>query len=326
MSPRSTAILMLILATATWGYSFPGGKALMAALSADLPGRSEWFYSSFMISMRFALAALVLLAFQPKAITRIRPSEWRQGIGLGVLAGIGMFLQSDGLQYTTASAVAFLTQFAAVLVPLYCAIRDRTLPSLRTIACIVMVMAGVAILGQFDWKAMRFGRGELETLVATVFFAAQILWLDRPVFKGNDTQRVSMIMFAAISVVIAPVWMVHTQSPSDVLAILAPRPSVMFVFLSLMLICSLIAFLLMNHWQPRVDATTAGIVYCAEPLFATVLALFLPEMLGRFLGIHYPNEVFTRHLIVGGGLITLANILVATAPPSLPPPKQTTPS
>jgi drug/metabolite transporter (DMT)-like permease len=315
MSSRSAAILMLILATAAWGYSFPGGKALMTAFSADLPGRNQWFYSSVMISVRFALAALILIAFQPKALSLIRPSEWRQGIGLGFFAGIGMLLQSDGLQYTTASAVAFLTQFAAVLVPIYCVFRDRRAPNLRTIICIVMVMAGVAILGQFDWRTMRFGRGELETLVATVFFAAQILWLDRPIFKGNDTRRVSIIMFAACAMVTAPVWIMHAESPGDITALLIPRPGIGIIFLSLTVICSLVAFLLMNHWQPRVDATTAGIVYCAEPLFATVLALFLPEILGPFLGIHYPNEVFTNHLILGGSLITVANILVALAPP-----------
>ena len=306
---------MLILATAAWGYSFPAGKALMADLSGELPGRDPWFYSAFMISIRFALSALVLLAFQPKSIARIRPSEWRQGIGLGLFAGTGMLLQSDGLQYTTASAVAFITQFAAVLVPLYCAIRTRRAPSLRTMVCIVMVMAGVAILGQFDWKALRFGRGEIETLVATIFFAAQILWLDRPIFKGNDTHRVSMIMFAACAVVTAPVWIIHLHSPADLGAILALGLPFHTVFLSLMILCSLIAFLLMNHWQPYVDATTAGIVYCAEPLFATALALFLPPIFGRFLGIEYPNELFTVHLLVGGGLITLANILVALAPP-----------
>ena len=318
MTSRRSAILMLILATAAWGYSFPGGKALMAALQKDLPGRDEWFYSAFMISARFAIAALVLFAFQPKSFARIRPSEWRQGMGLGFFSGIGMLLQSDGLQYTTASAVAFLTQFAAVLVPVYCAIRDRRAPSFRTIICIAMVMAGVAILGQFDWKAMRFGRGELETLLATVFFAAQILWLDRPVFKGNDTHRVSMIMFAACAVATAPVWIAHTKSVSDIAAFATPRASVAVVSLSLMIVCSLVAFLLMNHWQPRVEATTAGIVYCAEPVFATVMALFLPETLGRFLGIEYPNEAFTNHLLLGGGLITLANIIVALAPTASP--------
>jgi drug/metabolite transporter (DMT)-like permease len=314
MSSRTVAILMLILATAAWGYSFPGGKALMVAFSKDLPGRSEWFYSSLMISARFALGAFVLFAFQPGTFRRIRPSEWRQGIGLGVFAGIGMLLQTDGLQYTTASAVAFLTQFAAVLVPIYCVIRDRRAPSIRTIVCIVMVMSGVAILGQFNWRAMSFGRGEFETLLATIFFAAQILWLDRPIFRGNDTHRVSMIMFATCAVVLAPVWMTHAQSPWDFLAVLAPRPPVAIIFLSLMLICSLAAFLLMNHWQPHVDATTAGIVYCAEPLFATVIALFLPQMLGQFLGIGYPNEAFTTRLLLGGGLITLANILISLAP------------
>jgi drug/metabolite transporter (DMT)-like permease len=177
-----------------------------------------------------------------------------------------------------------------------------------------MVITGVAILGQFDWKAMSFGRGEWETLFATAFFTAQILWLDRPIFRGNDTLRVSMIMFATCAAVVAPVWILHLHSASDLAALLLPRPSVGIVFLSLMLICSLAAFLLMNHWQPYVDATTAGIVYCAEPLFATVLALFLPQILGRFLGIHYPNETFTSHLLIGGGLITLANILISLAP------------
>jgi drug/metabolite transporter (DMT)-like permease len=318
MSSRRVAIFMLVLATAAWGYSFPGGKALMLAFSTDLPGRNEWFYSAMMISVRFTLAAVVLIAFQPGSLARIRPSEWRQGIGLGAFSGIGMLLQSDGLQYTTASAVAFLTQFAAVLVPIVCAIRDRRPPTARTIACIAMVMTGVAILGRFDWKAMTFGRGEVETLVATAFFAAQILWLDRPIFRGNDTRRVSIIMFATCAVVTAPVWIMHTSSPSDLVVILLPKPAIAIVFVSLMVICSLVAFLLMNHWQPRVDATTAGIVYCAEPVFATVMALFMPQMLGRFLGVNYPNEVFTGHLVIGGGLITLANILVALAPPSAP--------
>jgi hypothetical protein len=283
MYSRKVAIPMLILATAAWGYSFPGGKALMAAFSAELPGRNEWFYSALMISARFALAALVLLGFQPKVFSRIRASECRQGFGLGVFAGFGMLLQADGLQYTTASAVAFLTQFAAVLVPIFCMFRDRRAPSIRTIVCVLMVITGVAILGQFDWKAMSFGRGELETLLATAFFTAQILWLDRPVFRGNDTLRVSMIMFATCAAVVAPVWMLHLHSAADLAAILLPKPSV-------------------------------GIVYCAEPLFATVLALFLPQILGRFLGIHYPNETFTSHLLVGGGLITLANILISLAP------------
>jgi drug/metabolite transporter (DMT)-like permease len=311
---RSRAIFMLLLATAAWGYSFPGGKALLAALDAALPGRGAWFFSALMISTRFALAALLLFAVRPRALVEMRAAEWRQGIALGVFAGLGMLLQADGLRYTSASTVAFLTQFAAVLVPIYCVWRDRRLPSARTILSLALVVIGVAILGQFDWRALRFGRGEFETLLGTGFFAAQILWLDHPRFRGNDSGRMSIIMFAAVALVLAPVWLGQTHSPAEIGALFL-RPAFAAVYLSLTLLCSLLAFLLMNHWQPHVDATSAGIIYCAEPIFATAFALFLPVPLGHWLGIEYANETFTLHLLLGGSLITAANILIALQPP-----------
>ena len=224
-----------------------------------------------------------------------------------------MLFQSDGLQYTSASSVAFLTQFSAVLVPLYCVWRDRRLPSARTIACVALVLAGVGILGRFDWRALRFGRGEFETLIGTGFFTAQILWLDHPRFRGNDSGRMSVAMFFAIALVLAPVWLAHAQSPADV-AVLFARPEIAAMFVSLTLVCSIAAFLLMNRWQPHVDATSAGIVYGAEPLFATALALFLPAPLGRWLGVEYANEAFTAHLLLGGGFITAANIFNSLKP------------
>lgn len=304
---------MLILATVLWGYSFPAGKALMKAYAAELPGQSEWFFSALMISLRFLLAAALLVAVQPRALGQMRADEWRQGIGLGVFAGLGMLFQADGLHYTKASSVAFLTQFTAVLVPIYCAMRDRRSPGMKILACIVMVMAGVAILGDFNWQTMQLGRGEVETLIGAGFFTAQILWLDHPKFRGNSAGRVSIVMFAACGLVLAPVWIAHSKTIGDVAVVLMSAKSIA-VFLSLTVLCSLLAFLLMNHWQPHVDATTAGIVYCAEPLFTTVMALLLPEVLGGWLGVTYPNEKFTQNLIIGGGLITVANVLIALQP------------
>jgi len=70
----------------------------------------------------------------------------------------------------------------------------------------------------------------------------------------------------------------------------------------------------MNRFQPAVDPTTAGIIYCAEPLFATMLALVIPAMLAPFLGVEYANEHFTPALLFGGSLIVLANILISLQP------------
>jgi len=308
---RARAIAMLAVSCAAWGLSFPGGKVFMAALEQALPGRESWVFSSLTIGGRFALGALVLWALQPRAFARLTGSEWRQGLVLGVLCGFGALIQTDGLAYTAASTSAFLTQFCAVLVPLYLALRHRRLPPPLTICCVLLVMAGVAVLGRFDWHALRLGRGELETLVSTVFFSAQILWLERPIFRGNDPLRVSLVMFAMIAAVNAPVFIIHAHHAADALALFA-SPAVFAIFAGLTLFCSLIAFLMMNRWQPHVDATTAGIIYCAEPLFATVFALFLPTLLARAVGLSgIENETMTPHLLIGGALITGANVLIS---------------
>jgi drug/metabolite transporter (DMT)-like permease len=311
---RTRAIFMLILATAAWGLSFPGGKALMTAMESALPDRNSWFYSSLTISARFFLASLLLWIVHPRAWGQLTANEWRQGIGLGFFGGFGMFAQADGLIHTAASTSAFLTQFAAVLVPTYVMFRDRRLPSLLTIACIAMVMAGCAILGQFDFAQLHLGRGEAETLLSTAFFTGQILWLERPGWAGNHTGRVSMVMFATVGIAALPILFCTLHHVSDVRVIASTGP-MLALFVSTTLVCSIFAFLMMNRWQPHVDATTAGIVYCAEPLFATAFALFLPAWLGPWLGIHYANEQFTKHLVFGGALITAANVLISLKPP-----------
>ncbi len=311
---RARAILMLTLSCAAWGLSFPGGKVFMAGLARELPGRSSWVFSSLTIGGRFTLGALVLWLLQPRAFSQLKPSEWRQGVGLGVLCGFGSLVQMDGLTFTAASTSAFLTQFSAVLVPIYTAIRDRRVPSPLTMFCVLLVMAGVAVLGRFNWQTLQVGRGELETLVSTVFFSAQILWLELPIFRGNHTGRVSLVMFAVIAAVNAPVFLWHAHHPADALAVFASVP-LFAIFAGLTLFCSLIAFLMMNRYQPDVDATTAGIIYCAEPLYATVLALFLPTLLAAAIGLGgITNETATTHLIIGGSLITIANVLIARQP------------
>jgi hypothetical protein len=44
------------------------------------------------------------------------------------------------------------------------------------------------------------------------------------------------------------------------------------------------------------------------------MALFLPAMFSAFALIAYPNEIATWRLLAGGGLITLANVLLQMKP------------
>ena len=89
---------------------------------------------------------------------------------------------------------------------------------------------------------------------------------------------------------------------------------------SLALFCSVGAYLIMNIWQPRVSATEAGLIYTTEPVFTAVFALFLPALLGEFIGSSYDNETVSNTLLAGGSLVLVANLLMQwKRPPHMPP-------
>ena len=70
----------------------------------------------------------------------------------------------------------------------------------------------------------------------------------------------------------------------------------------------------MNKWQPFITTTEAGLLYCSEPVFTALLALFLPAWFSLWGGLNYLNETLGVNLLVGGGLITLANVLIQLKP------------
>jgi drug/metabolite transporter (DMT)-like permease len=105
--------------------------------------------------------------------------------------------------------------------------------------------------------------------------------------------------------------------PSDCLVPLASGPWLVFTAV-LTVFCTLWAFLLMVKWQPKISATEAGLIYCFEPVFASVMALYLPGVFSRWVGFDYANETLTWQLLVGGGLITLANVLLQVKPMARP--------
>ena len=95
-------------------------------------------------------------------------------------------------------------------------------------------------------------------------------------------------------------------------------PAVVGCLLALTLFCTLCTFTLMNHWQRDLEATEAGLIYCAEPVWTSLLALFLPAWLAGWTGVAYANETPTTRLLVGGGLITAANVLIQLRRPPAP--------
>ena len=304
--PRLRAFLALVCTCALWGLSFPVMKTLGAHLSARDPGVSTWFVAAATLVVRFGSAA-VLVAFL--GLPRPTSSEWRQGLWMGLFTGTGMLFQMDALSFTSASTSAFLTQGYIVVLPVVAAVTARALPSPKIALCVLTIASGLALLSGFDWTRLRLGRGETETLLAALCFAFQILCLDHVAYRANRTRVVSVLMFASIALLLVPVAIGTARSVADVSLLFATPVAAALVFV-LSVPCTTIAFSLMNRYQPDVTASEAGIIYGAEPLFASVLALFLPRFFAGLAGITYANEQLTDRLLVGGGLVVIANVLL----------------
>jgi drug/metabolite transporter (DMT)-like permease len=306
---------MLVLATLFWGLSFPVVKSILLLHEQLLPGASSWFSTVYTVAPRFVLALAVLCAVKPRAWRGLTRGELKQGLVIGCFSSVGMLFQNDGLRYTAASTSAFLTQFYAILIPVYLAVRAKRNPGVIVWMSCALVLAGVAILGDFNWRQLHLGRGEWETLIASLFFMGQILWLEKKEFSVNRAFELTLVIFAVQAVIYVALACALTPSVG---ALLAPwlSPAWLGLTIVLTLVCTLGAYGIMNAWQPKITATEAGLIYCVEPVFGSLMALFLPALFSVWTGINYPNELATWTLLVGGGLITAANMLIQLMPPA----------
>ena len=309
---RTKAIGMILLTNVLWAVSFPLTKSI-EQLEAGLAPGGGFFLTAYALAPRFGIALVALLVFSRLGRRRdqapITRNEWRQGLLMGSFNFGGMIMQIDGLRFTAASTSAFLTLTYAVLIPIWIAIRFRRNPGLVVWISCALVLSGVAILGQFNWETLRFGRGELETLVSSVLFMGQILYLPEKRYAANRAAQTTRVMF----LLEAPLFLIllFATAPSAS-ALLAPwsSPGWIGLTLAITIFCTLAGYSIMNTWQPKVSATEAGLLNCSEPVFTSVLVLFLPGLISMGAGIAYPNELASRNLLIGGGLITVANILI----------------
>ena len=312
-SLHTRAVLMLVFTTFLWGASFPLVKAIALAHLQVLPASGTWFITAYTVAPRFLIGTAVLLVVLVGKLRTFTRLELKQGALIGLTLGAGMLFQNDGLQFTSASTSAFLTQIYSVLIPLWLAWRLRRRPPGVVLLCCALVLPGIAVLGRFDFRTLHLGRGEVETLVSAVFFMMQIFLLERKEFAANRALPVTLVMFVTEAVLFSGMALATAPTPADVLVPWTSGPWLGLTGL-LTLFCTLGAFTLMIKWQPKITATEAGLIYCVEPVFTAMMALFLPALFSAWGRFDYPNERLTWHLLVGGGLITLANVLIQLNP------------
>ena len=308
---------MLLLADVFAAVGFPLVKAVALLDGRLFFASSGWFITADLAGSRFLLPIPVLVWWQCRQgrPARITAKEWKQGAAIGLFAAAGMLVLSDGLRFATASTSAFFATLYAIFIPVWFALWRRRMPTPIVWASCLLVLTGVAILGRFDWRELKFGRGELEALLSAGFFMGQLLLLDHKAFSGNRPGAITLVMFVTMT---AAFGVLTAAAMPDVKALAVPWTSPAWVGFTLLLavLATLAPCVMVNVWQPKITATEAGLIYCVEPVLNALIVLFLPAWLSRWAGIDYPNESATLNLLVGGGLITFANVLVQSRQPA----------
>jgi drug/metabolite transporter (DMT)-like permease len=262
----------LVLTTLIWGSTFVVAKDIL----------THWPPLAY-ITVRFGLAALILIAVFSKQLLAARSAEWRAGVTLGLLMGGGFAIQALGQVYTTPAKSAFMTSLTTPLVPFIALVILRVRPNLENLIGVTLAsLGGILILAPRG--AIVANQGDWLTLIATFFFAAHITFLSAYA-KRMDARQLTVLQIsvaAALFVITSVVtrstgFLFSDGSLPAVLKVETGWPvwsgTVVWQLIYLALIATVVTFLLWTWGQARMSATHAAIIFSLEPIFATAFAV-----------------------------------------------------
>lgn len=247
---RVAPTLALLGATLLWGSTFVVTKSSLDGLApADL------------LTWRFGLAAVVLLAVRPRA-ARLRGPDGRRAVALGLFVATGFLLQTGGLLETPAGVSGFLTGTAVVLTPVVARVVFQEHAGRAGWVAVALSAAGVTLLAA---PGAVSGRGALLTIAGAGCFAFHIAGLSR--WARRDNAYGLTVWSVAVAGAVCGVATLAGGGPVPP-ATGASWAAVLYLALG----ATCVAFVVQAWAQSHLSATTAAVVMTAEPLVAAVVA------------------------------------------------------
>ena len=247
------------------------------------------------LSIRFAIAALLIAAFSVPALRGLTRRQLAIGGVIGLALCGGYIFQTFGLQRTTASNAGFLTGLYVILTPLFGAVFLRKRPPWSTGAGAVVAFAGLLLLAAPSGVGARVG--DVLVLGCAVMFAVHILLVGN--FARSAPMQALVVVQLAMVAVVGGVASAITERFS-----IPTEPAVWYSIGITAVLASAVGLLMVVGAQRFIPPARAAVIYTMESPFA---AMFGFLMLG---------ERLTGRGWAGATLI-LAGMLVAElfAPP-----------
>ena len=159
------ALLALIAVTVVWGVTFVQVKDAV-----------EIYPLFAFLAVRYAIATGVLGLVGARRVRTLGRSGLAAGGVLGVLLGIGIGLQTAGLERTTVSSTGFITGLYVVFTPLFGLVLFRTRVGAEVWLGVVLSVIG---LGMLSGVHVGSTTGDLLVLASTSAQALQIVMVER---------------------------------------------------------------------------------------------------------------------------------------------------
>ena len=221
------------------------------------------------LSIRFAIAAVIVGAFSMPALRGLTRRQVGIGIAIGLALCGGYIFQTLGLQRTTASNAGFLTGLYVILTPLFGAFILRKLPPSSTAAGAILAFVGLLLLASPSGIGVR--TGDALVLACAAMFAVQILMVGM-FARAAPLRALVFIQLAVVAVVtgIASAAAERTPIPTE--------PGIWVAIGITAVLASGIGLLLQMGAQRFIPPARAAVIYTIESPFA---ALFGFLMLGE---------------------------------------------
>lgn len=271
MNKQLKADIALLGITIIWGASF----TLMKEGINDIPPYT-------FTAMRYSIGAIVLALVFYKRMKNINRETLKYGGLIGLVLSGGAILQILGLQYTTASKSGFITGLCVVFVPVFLAVITKKLPKKTALIGILLSLLGLGMLTLGD--ELGINKGDLLTLISAVFFAFQIILIDKyaPDF---DSVAITVVELGTISIISLVLGFFMEGLNAKITG------ASLFAILFTGLLCSALAYWVQMDMQKHTTATHAAVIFLGEPVFSAIIAaIFL-------------KEAMTLKMIIGCGLI-----------------------
>jgi len=281
-SRRRLATASLVLLGILWGSTFFSIKRIVAVIPV-----------TDFLAVRFLISTVVLVAVFHRSLTMSRRT-WLHGIILGALWAVAQLLQTAGLAHTSASLSGFVTGLYVVFTPVLGLVVFRAKVNRWAWVAVGLSAIGLALLTLRPQPGTLVGFGELLTIGCAVVYALHIVIMGH---WSTPAEAAGLTVAQAISMTVV---FFIAAIPGG---IQLPTSGVNWAWMIyLAVICGALTLLIQTWAQSHVEPSTAAVIMCSEPLWATFFAII------------FGGEHLTWIFAVGACAMLVAMYLVVRPP------------